>query len=477
MSSPVTRREVLIGGGAALVVAGCSAPSKMDAGGPPVIDPQPYDNATLVNFCAWEVAWTETLFPQAAAAGAMTSSSFLAWTRATGVPQVTFRVWREIGSSTQVRLVKEVVLDVTDATDGNLKVKVEGLAPATTYTYGFFSTDLTKRSLVGKVRTAFPDDWKEPLKVGATSCASYRYRPFLPLQTQARQDMDLWLHLGDVSYNDGADSLPAFRAKWQEQFKDPGYRDLMPAAGAYFVWDDHDFANNFDIEVLGPQHPIILDGTKAFRETLPVEEDRSWRSYKWGQTAEFFLLDCRMERKPSTRETPQAQFISPEQLDWLQQGLVNSPCHFKVVMTSVPITNLPGPSWGGQADRWQGYVAQREALLNFIETNAVKNVWFISGDIHTGAIMRLEKTGFRSTVYEITVGPAGNINPLNLVLEPGQEANKPVVFPPSQFLYAGGNFQATTFTFDPKNDTVRVVFQDPKMGDAMTCDQTLKFGT
>ena len=90
MSSPVTRREVLIGGGAALVVAGCSAPSKMDAGGPPVIDPQPYDNATLVNFCAWEVAWTETLFPQAAAAGAMTSSSFLAWTRATGVPQVTF---------------------------------------------------------------------------------------------------------------------------------------------------------------------------------------------------------------------------------------------------------------------------------------------------------------------------------------------------------------------------------------------------
>ena len=101
----------------------------------------------------------------------------------------------------------------------------------------------------------------------------------------------------------------------------------------------------------------------------------------------------------------------------------------------------------------------------------MKNVWFISVTF-TGAIMRLEKTGFRSTVYEIT-GGAGNINPLN----PGARAGagkrtNPVVFPPSQFLYAGGEFPGTTFTFDPKNDTVRVVFQDPKMGDAMTCDQT-----
>ncbi|MFT3713664.1 MAG: alkaline phosphatase D family protein [Archangium sp.] len=471
--SSLTRRDVLLGAAALSVSAsGCPAPTTPDAG-PPTIDPQPIDMATRVDFAPSSISLDVTLFPQTVSSGVMKTSSVVLWTRAVGATQLTLRVWRDVGSESQVALVKEQTLDVTASTDGNVKVEVGGLAPATWYSYAFFSSDLGKRSPIGRVRTAFPDEWNEPLTVGATSCASYRYRPFVPLQTLAKQPMDLWLHLGDVSYNDGADTLPGFRAKWQEQFVDPGYRALFPAAGAYLVWDDHDFANNFDPEVLGANHPILLDGTRAWRETLPVEEDRAWKSYRWGRTAEFFLLDCRTERLPSTRETPQAQFISPAQLEWLQQGLVNSPCHFKVVLTSIPITLMPGPSWGGQADRWQGYLAQRETLLSFIESNAVKGVFFVSGDIHSGTIMRVEKTGYRSKLFEVTVGPAGNINPLNLVLEPGQESNKPVVFPPSQFLYAGGNFQATVFTFDPKANTVRVVFIDPKAGDAVTCDQTL----
>lgn len=470
----LSRREVLVAG-AAVTAAACSAPSKPDAG-PPSIDPQPIDQATRVTFSPSAVTYAETTFPQTVASGVMTSASFVAWSRAVGVPQLTLRVWRDVGSETEIALVKDVPVEVTAARDGNVKVEVTGLAPATWYQYAFFTTDLMQRGPLGRVRTAFPDDWKEPLTVGATSCASYRYRPFVALSALARQPVDLWLHLGDVAYNDGADSLTTFRAKWQEQFKDPGYRDLMPSSGAYLTWDDHDFANNFDPEVLGPTHPLIVDGKAAFRETLPVEEDRAWKSYRWGQTAEFFLLDCRMERLPSTRETPDAQFISPAQLEWLQQGLLNSPAHFKVVLTSIPMTLLPGPSWGGQADRWQGYVAQREKVLGFIESNGIANVWFVSGDIHSGCIMRVEKTGFRAGLYETTVGPAGNINPLNLVLEPGQEANRPIVFPPSQFLYASGEFQATTFTFDPKANTVRIQFIDPKKGDAVTCDQTLTQG-
>lgn len=37
-------------------------------------------------------------------------------------------------------------------------------------------------------------------------------------------------------------------------------------------------------------------------------------------------------------------------------------------------------------------------------------------------------------------------------------------------------FQATTLTFDPNANTVRVVFLDPKQGDAKTCDQVVTFG-
>lgn len=471
MAPKFSRREAIVGA-AALSAVGCGPAPHV----PPVIDPQPYDSATRVAFSPKTIAESEVLFPQTVSSGAMQADSALLWTRTTSAGPVLLKVWRDVNSETEVALVKSQSVAPSPETDGNLKVVVDSLAPATWYSYAFFSEDLGLRSPIGKFRTAFPADWKESVTVGATSCASWRYRPFKPLEALARQPIDLWLHLGDVSYNDMATSLDGFRQLWQEQLKDPGYRALMPTAGGYLVWDDHDFTNNFDPEALGPNSPIVIGGARTFRETLPVEEDRSWRSYRWGQTVEFFLLDVRTERKPSTRETADAQFISPAQLAWLQAALVDSPCHFKAILTSVPITTMPPPLWGFQADRWQGYAAQREHLLSFIDSHNLDNVWFISGDIHLGTVMRLERQGPYRKYKEICVGPAGNINPLSLVLVPGQERNREVGFPSDQFLYAGGTFQATTLTFDPQSNTVKVVFVDPAQGESETYNETLRFG-
>jgi alkaline phosphatase D len=383
--------------------------------------------------------------------------------------------WRDVGSDTEVALVHEVTLDVPPE-HGNVKWRVQGLAPATWYSYAFFSEDLSRRSPIGRVRTAFPDDWKEPLTLGATSCASYRYRPFKALETLGRQPMDLWVHLGDVAYNDGAVDLATYRPKWREQLADPGYRALMPAAGGYFTWDDHEFANNIDVEKEGLDSNLVAGAITSFKESLRVEADKVWRSYRWGLTAELFVLDLRTERKNSTRGTPAEQFVSSAQLEWLKSGLEASPCHFKVVLTSVPIANFPEQSWPSRNDRWQGWQLQREALLSHLDAKGVDNVWFLSGDIHVGTIHRVDATGPRRRFFEVCVGPAGNVNPVAVVLEPGNEANRGDFFPTSQFLYASGAFQATTLTFDPNANTVRVVFLDPKKNDEKTCDQVVKFG-
>lgn len=473
-SDDLSRRDVLIAGTALAATTACPVTSMPDAG-PRTIDPQPIDHARPLVFSPASVMLSEALFPQTVGAGAMVTDSVLLWTRAVGAGQVTLRVWRDVGSVSEIALVTEVTLDVPPE-HGNVKRRVSGLAPATWYSYAFFSTDLTQRSPIGRVRTAFPDDWREPLTVGATSCASYRYRPFKALETLAKQPMDLWLHLGDVAYNDGAVDLASYRVKWREQLADPGYRALMAAAGSHYTWDDHEFTNNIDVEREGLDSNLVAGAITSFKETLPVEADRIWRSYRWGQTAEFFILDLRTERKASTRGTPQEQFISPAQLEWLQSGLEASPCHFKVVLVSVPIANFPEASWPGRADRWQGYQVQREQLLSFIDAKAIDNVWFLSGDIHLGTIHRIEAAGARRRLFEICVGPAGNVNPLAIVLEPGNEQNRGDFFPPAQFLYASGAFQATTLTFDPKANQVRVVFLDPKQGDLVTCDQQVKFG-
>ncbi len=457
-----TRREVMAAG-AGLALAGCSN-----------VDPFAFDHARWVDFSPDAVPLAEALFPQTVSAGAMQSDSVLICTRAVGAARVVLKVWR--GESPRIALVQEQRLSVP--AHGNVKVRVDTLAPATWYQYAFFDEAGERRSPIGKVRTAFPDDWLEPLVVSATSCASYRYRPFTPLLEMAKQPHDLWLHLGDVAYNDGADSVETFRAKWNEQLADPGYRALMPSAGCYLTWDDHEFVNSVDPEVPGHMQSMIAAAKETFFECLPVEageNTRLWRSFRWGKTAEFFVLDCRMERKPSTRETEEAQYISREQMDWLKAGLASSPCHFKVLLNSVPITNMPPPTWGGQADRWQGYSAAREELLGFIDEKDIQNIWFLSGDFHLGMIMRVEREGPRRRLIEITAGPAGNVNPLWLVLEPGQEANKRVAFPPDQFIWAGANFLNTLLTFDPRANTVRVVFTDPAKGETV-CDQTLTFG-
>lgn len=468
---PFTRREVLLAG-SGLALAGCPAP--VDPG-PRTLDPQPYDHATRVAFAPDGLPLSRTLFPQTVASGGMRTDAVRLWTRAEGLTQLTLRVWRDVGSATEVALVTEQTVDVP--AHGNVQVAVSGLAPATWYRYAFFPADLSARSPIGKVRTALPDDWDEPVTIGATSCAKVTYAPYASLSTMSKQNLDLWLHLGDVSYNDTATSLDEYRALYRAQLADPGYRDLFESAGGYLTWDDHDFFNNFDPEKLADLGRIA-DAKAAWFESLPVEkdaQDRIWRSYCWGKTVEVFVVDARTERLPSTRETAQEQYLSRAQMDWLKAGLLGSPCHFKVVMNSVPITNMPPPLWGGQADRWQGWVTQRDELLDSLTGNDVKNVWFVSGDFHLGLVMRLEKDGPRSKYLEVAAGPAAHVNPLAVLLEPGQEANRETAFPKQQFLFASGGYNSTVLTFDPKTDTVRVVYIDAKT-DTTTLDRTFTFG-
>ncbi len=471
---PFTRRELLLAGASASLLA-CPKPLAPPDAGPPTVDAQSFDHATRVAFAPSGIAEDLAAFPQAVSSGAMDQTSVTLLTRAASLATVTVKVWREVGSDTEVALVLERTLDVP--AHGNVKVKVDTLAPATWYRYAFFASGAQRRSAIGRFRTAFPDDWREPVTLGTTSCAKLANAPFRALSLQAQQPMDFLLHLGDVSYNDGAFSLEDYRASWRATLADGGYRALLSACGSYLVWDDHDFWNNFDIEAIGTSDPRFLAARQAFLEALPVElspEGNLWRSVRWGQSLELFLLDCRTERRPSTRLAADAQYVSRAQMDWLKGALSASPCHFKVIANSVPISAMPG-LWLNQPDRWQGYPAARAELLSHLTDAGLSNVWFLSGDFHVGLVMRVDPTGPASRYLEIAGGPAGNGNPLSLLLEPGQEQNRKSAFPPEQFLFATGGYNATTLTFDPKADTVRAVFIN-SADQQTTYDGTLTFG-
>ena len=67
-------------------------------------------------------------------------------------------------------------------------------------------------------------------------------------------------------------------------------------------------------------------------------------------------------------------------------------------------------------DRWEGYEAERQQMLTFLTSNNVKNVIFLTTDVHATLVndarfQTLEAGGARdSGIFDYTVGPAATAN-------------------------------------------------------------------
>lgn len=430
------------------------ADSTGDTGEPEVCD----DEAVIAAFDPDAIPQDDTAFPYALMAGEMTATSALLAIQIPDAQPRLLRVWRPADEPGMVWLVRE--LEVTPSADGYAKVPLDGLCPGTWYQYAYFVGEpgrFTARSLVAALRTAPADDVLEPLTMAITACNGSSLQ-WPALDRTAEEDYDLFIHLGDMAYNDGATTLEEYRQSWRGYFAAQGYRQSFAKAGLYATWDDHeiDDNSNFDRETMDPEQlQKRQNAMDAYFEALPIAAEgpnyRLWRSFRWGRTAEIIVLDCRYERRPSLQ-----QYISPEQLQFLQDRLLASPCHFKIVMNSVPITNMPGVWDLAAFDRWEGFPGQRDALLGFIEDNLITNVWFLSGDFHTCFVARIEASGgLTANTWEIAV-TGGNSNPLPQIAT-GFDA------PP--FEYGVTVPRGCLLTFDPEANTVRVRFIHPDTGE------------
>jgi phosphodiesterase/alkaline phosphatase D-like protein len=454
----------------------------------PDIDPAEFetDEATIA-FAPEALTEDETTFPLGVQAGAMKPASVLLWTKVEGADPVMLRVWRAAETAGDVVLVHESMQDGA-ATDGYLHATVEGLAPATRYSYAFFTLaggEPDGRSTIGRVRTAPAPGMALKTRVATATCSGSadvgqrnQTAPWPALSHMAEQDIDLTLHLGDFSYNDNEITEADYRDEWAQTIGEQGYRDLLSAAGMYATWDDHEVTDNYDPETLDATR--LETAIRVYYENLPAERGPGgglWNSYAWGDTAEFFVLDLRSERQPSTIGSGAEIFISPEQMTWLKARLMASTAHFKIVLSSVNITGMNDLWDAGVSllDRWEGYPAQRTELLSFIDDNDIANVWFLAGDIHLGFISRLEPEGERfSNMWELTIGPSGSAgNPLGGLFENMPNAIA-CSFQCDMFAFVHGRRQVSTILeLDPVADTIRATYTDVTT-DEVLFDQLLQ---
>lgn len=420
----------------------------------PEIDPD-VDGGEVVDWDPMAATLDETLFPMGVQSGAARTEDVLLWGFADDAQPKTLRVWRA-GADDAIALVKD--LELTPNAGGFFKTLVEGLAPATAYRFAWFTADLTTRSRVGRFSTAWPPGWKAPLTIAALSCTSASYDFSDTLEALASNDYEALCHLGDWAYCDGDVTLDEYRKTWRENLTTEGYKSMLAVAPHYSTWDDHevDDSSNYH-EILGAHLAAAHD---AFFEHTAVprrEDDRFWDSYRWGDVAEIFVLDCRSERDVETINQPDATYVSQAQFDWLVDGVNTSPCQFKIVLTSVPIANLPD-IWTFRGDRWQGYGAQRTALLDALVAGGASGIYFVAGDFHLASVHTVDREGPHAAFWEVLVGHGGSFpNPMEavIVLDPdlADEA-----YPPEMFQYHSNKAQTVLLTCDPFADTLTVRF-------------------
>jgi len=421
-------------------------------------EPACVDEGFEEDFDAEAIPTDDAVFPYAIMAGEMQPTSALLAIQIPDAEPKQLRVWRPVEPEGTVLVVAEE--EVVPDADGYAKVPLTGLCPGTWYRYAYFVGEpgsFTARSRIGEFRTALAEDSLEPLHIAISACNGDSF-DWPALERTADEYYDMFIHLGDMAYNDGAFSLPEYRDSWRAYMSVEGFHRCYARAGLYATWDDHEIDNNsnFDRETMDPmQLQKRQNAFDSYFELLPIEAEgpdyQLWRSFRWGLTAEIIVLDCRYERRPS-----QGLYMSPEQMDWLEQRLLESPCHFKIIMNSVPITNMPLVWDVAAGDRWEGYPDSRGRLLALIDDNLITNVWFLSGDFHTCFVSRIEPAGgLTANTYEIAV-TGGRSNPLPDFL---------TGFDPPQFDYGVTVPRGCLLVFDPEANAVNVRFIDPETGE------------
>jgi alkaline phosphatase D len=218
------------------------------------------------------------------------------------------------------------------------------------------------------------------------------------------QRTDCLLMLGDQIYADRGGEictkLHEYRKRYQLAFTTAEIRKLMSRVPTYMAADDHEIRNNW-------QNDDMYEGTPS--ETAEALEifaaaSQAYDSYQFihspgfggadgnGQnrnrifrryydfevgTARFFIMDTRMER--CRRCTP-PMIITSEQMEAFKSWLLANKNRLKFVGSAVPF--FPDIKIAKQEDRWVGYDVQRKEILDFIVSNRIEKVVFLSGDVH-----------------------------------------------------------------------------------------------
>lgn len=401
--------------------------------------------------------------PNRVASGDTTPTSTVLWARSTVPGPVLFEYgtdpafWSFAGTS--VAAVTDALLPV--------KVAVNNLTPGTQYYYR--ATDAAGNGSTGRFRTAPAQGALSGLRFGVSGDWRGELSPYPAVGNADKRNLDFFVELGDTIYADYespvlpgvavATTLNDYRLKHTEVYSTRlglnTLGDLRASTSVLGVIDDHEVINDFaggapsstdgrfpagfDFINDTPRYEI---GMQAFQEFNPLrdefydatgdprtaEERKLYRFNTYGRSAATFVLDARSFRDqglppvtdPTSRTLvmqylaasfdPDRTMLGLQQLVDVQRDLLaadRAGVIWKFVLVPEPVQNV---GVVGASDRFEGYAAERTALLKFITANNIRNVVFVAADIHGTLINNLtyqegpNQPQIATDAFEITTG-------------------------------------------------------------------------
>ncbi|KAH9252903.1 hypothetical protein BASA81_009059 [Batrachochytrium salamandrivorans] len=226
---------------------------------------------------------------------------------------------------------------------------------------------------------------------------------------------DLFLFLGDFVYADvpfyNTDSELKYQSLYRRSLLNPQVNRLLQTTPNYFMWDDHEVANDYPYAITSNLFKINeYSFNKAFKlawevflgggnpEPVRAGTNTTYFSFNYGDSA-FFFLDTRLYRDKNTT------LLGAEQLVDLLAFLSVPINGFKFVLSPVGLTNDFAARTN---DAWAGYLTERNAILDYIDQQNVSRVVFLSGDSHFAYANELRgkvrPSGSRK-IYEVSASP------------------------------------------------------------------------
>ncbi|MFD6221130.1 alkaline phosphatase D family protein [Nocardia asteroides] len=326
----------------------------------------------------------------------------------------------------------------TRALGHSVHPEVAGLAPDRWYFYRFRAGSAL--SPVGRTRTApAPGSPTARMRFAFASCQSWSSGYYTAYDHLAAEDLDLVVHLGDYIYESswvlarrGATAPPQLDG---EAVNLAGYRlryaqvkaeAPVQTAHAAFPWlvtlDDHEIDNNWagaqpglgvDIHRLPPLFRRRKAAAfQAMYEHQPMRLAQLpagpamhlHRRYRFGDLAEFTMIDTRQYRSPQAcgdgsavtgcadRYASDRTILGAAQREWLVDGLTTSSTRWQVLGNQVAMAQSdydPGPDLRLGTDAWDGYVADRDTVLGAARQRSAGNLVVITGDRHENCVADL----------------------------------------------------------------------------------------